>query len=95
MTGKEERDYKEKFVRTIEGKMNRKTAAESDSYLWMRVFGIIGWSVVVPLVLGVALGMWIDKTVHLKVSFTLMLLLLGVILGCLNAWNSLKDMMKR
>jgi ATP synthase protein I len=37
-------------------------------------------------VIGVAVGLWIDATFPSRFSWTLMLLLLGVGLGCLNAW---------
>jgi ATP synthase protein I len=50
------------------------------------MMGTIGWSVVVPTLLGVALGIWIDAHWRTPVSWTLMLLFGGLILGCLNAW---------
>jgi len=50
------------------------------------LFGIVGWSVMLPILLALALGMWIDRTWPSKFSWTLMLLLVGVILGCYNAW---------
>lgn len=49
-------------------------------------FGIVGWSVAIPMLMGIALGMWIDRTWPSRFSWTLMLLVLGVVLGCLNAW---------
>ena len=51
------------------------------------MMGIIGWSVVVPTLLGAALGFWLDKHHTGSYSWTLMLLVLGLILGCLNAWH--------
>lgn len=50
------------------------------------MFGMVGWSVAVPTLLGVALGVWIDATWPGPHSWTLMLLVAGVIVGCLNAW---------
>lgn len=50
------------------------------------LFGLIGWSVAVPSVLGIALGVWIDRRFPSPYSWTLMLLFVGVVLGCLNAW---------
>ena len=55
------------------------------------MFGLIGWSVVIPTLLGVALGLWIDRTWPSRFSWTLMLLLLGIILGSLNAWRWLSQ----
>jgi ATP synthase protein I len=50
------------------------------------MFGMIGWSVAVPTILGLALGLWLDRHWPLHFSWTLTLLLIGVALGCLNAW---------
>lgn len=50
------------------------------------MFGLVGWSVAVPIVAGTALGVWIDARWQGERSWTLVLLLAGVALGCLNAW---------
>ena len=52
------------------------------------MFGLIGWSVVVPTLLGAAVGVWLDR--HHPVgtrSWTLALMVAGLILGCVNAWR--------
>ena len=54
------------------------------------VFGLVGWSVAIPTVIGIALGVWIDRTTGSPYSWTLMLMLAGVLLGCLNAWYWLR-----
>jgi ATP synthase protein I len=51
------------------------------------LFGIVGWSVALPTLLSLALGIWIDRTWPGQFSWTLMLLLIGIILGCYNAWR--------
>jgi ATP synthase protein I len=51
------------------------------------MIGIIGWSVTLPAVAGALLGAWIDRAWPSRYSFTLMLLLGGIILGALNAWH--------
>ncbi|HLV33902.1 MAG TPA: AtpZ/AtpI family protein [Spirillospora sp.] len=60
----------------------------SDS-IWfgLGMFGVIGWSVAIPTLLGILIGIWIDTNWPSRFSWTLMLLLVGVILGCLNAWH--------
>ena len=50
------------------------------------MFGLVGWAVAVPTLLGVALGVWLDRVAPGEFSWTLALLLAGVFLGCLNAW---------
>lgn len=49
--------------------------------------GMVGWSVILPALLGLALGMWIDRRFPGSYSWTLMFLVLGIVLGCWNAWR--------
>ena len=51
------------------------------------MMGLVGWSVVVPTLLGAALGLWVDKHYPGSHSWTLMLLAIGLGLGCFNAWH--------
>ncbi|MCP5198915.1 MAG: AtpZ/AtpI family protein [Gammaproteobacteria bacterium] len=51
------------------------------------VFGMVGWSVVVPTLAGAALGRWLDTSHPGGRSWTLTLLLAGLALGCLLAWQ--------
>lgn len=59
------------------------------------VFGLIGWSVAVPTLLGIALGVWIDARTTGPYSWTLMLMLGGLIVGCFNAWYWLQREVER
>ncbi|MCF3974681.1 AtpZ/AtpI family protein [Paracoccus salsus] len=63
----------------------RKRRRESPWY-GLGMFGLVGWSVAVPTVAGIALGIWIDRRWPGEVSWTLTLLLAGAVLGALNAW---------
>jgi len=51
------------------------------------MMGLIGWSVAIPTLLGAALGIWLDKRHSGTHSWTLMLLVIGLIIGCVNAWH--------
>jgi ATP synthase protein I len=51
------------------------------------MMGLIGWSVAIPTLLGAALGLWLDKRHPGTHSWTLMLLVIGLIIGCVNAWH--------
>lgn len=59
-----------------------------DRTLWigLGMFGVIGWSIAVPTLIGIALGLWLDRIWPGRFSWTLALLLAGVTLGCLSAW---------
>jgi ATP synthase protein I len=50
------------------------------------MMGLIGWSVVVPTLVGAALGVWLDRSYPGGRSWTLALLMAGLAAGCLNAW---------
>jgi ATP synthase protein I len=51
------------------------------------MMGLIGWSVVVPTLLGAALGSWLDAHYPGQHAWTLALLMAGLSVGCLNAWH--------
>lgn len=50
------------------------------------MFGLVGWSVAIPTLGLLALGIWVDRTYQSRYSWTLMLLVLGIMIGCMNAW---------
>jgi ATP synthase protein I len=59
------------------------------------LFGLVGWSVAIPTLIGVGLGVWIDRRSEGPYSWTLMLLVVGVALGCVNAWFWVRKEMHR
>ena len=79
------------FSREIGAKAARKLKARRNStqgvWFGLGMMGLIGWSVVVPTLLGAALGIWLDNRHPGSHSWTLMLLVIGLIIGCLNAWH--------
>ncbi len=66
----------------------RKARGERKRGIWfgLGMFGLVGWSVAIPTLAGIALGLWLDARFDDRVSWTLTLLFVGVALGCLNAW---------
>jgi ATP synthase protein I len=79
------------FSQTIGEKAARKIRAEGeeDRSVWhgLGAFGMIGWTVAAPTVLGVALGLWLDAQTAGDTAWTLILLALGLAVGCLSAWQ--------
>jgi ATP synthase protein I len=51
------------------------------------MMGLIGWSVALPTLLGAALGLWLDQRRANEHSWTLALLVAGLLIGCANAWH--------
>lgn len=81
---------REALQRDVEAKRSRKLNArdegERSAWFGLGMFGLVGWSIAVPTLLGIAMGVWIDDRWPSRFSWTLMLLVFGVIVGCLNAW---------
>jgi ATP synthase protein I len=79
-----------KFPDEIGSKERRRLRAkrEPDIGAWygLGLFGVVGWFVAVPTLLGVMLGVWIDLNWPSPRSWTLMLMVGGLALGCVNTW---------
>ena len=79
------------FARQVGEKEARKLRAQQKvtQTVWsgLGMMGLVGWSVAVPTLLGAALGIWLDKRYPGIHSWTLTLLIVGLALGCLNAWH--------
>jgi ATP synthase protein I len=68
-------------------KLRAKRRGVQDIWFGLGMFGLIGWSVAIPALLGVLLGAFIDKHYPGNHSWTLSLLIIGLFIGCLNAWR--------
>lgn len=49
--------------------------------------GVVGWSVAMPAVLGILVGLWLDDNVDVSFSWVLTGLITGVVIGCWTAWH--------
>jgi len=85
---------RKQFTEEITAKEKRKIEArrETDRGTWfgLGMFGLVGWSVAIPTVIGVAVGLWMDAVWPGPVSWTITMLLVGVAVGCINAWHWVK-----
>jgi ATP synthase protein I len=73
----------------LAAKRKLKAQRSSGQGVWfgLGMIGLIGWSVVVPTLLGAALGGWLDKHHPGRHAWTLAFMVGGLSLGCLNAWR--------
>jgi len=81
---------KSTFAAQIGTKAARKLSARRNpTQVWsgLGMMGIVGWSVAIPTLLGAALGAWFDQRHLGRHSWTLALLVSGLLLGCFNAWG--------
>ncbi|OEU53102.1 MAG: F0F1 ATP synthase subunit [Desulfuromonadales bacterium C00003096] len=80
----------EQFRRRLAARRSRflraRQQGERPAWFGLGMFGLVGWSVAIPTVSLTALGVWVDRRWPGPYSWALMLLVIGMALGCLNAW---------
>jgi len=79
------------FARQIAAKAARKLRIQREGkqgvWFGLGMSGLIGWSVAVPTLCGAMFGLWWDRRHPGPHSWTLMLLMAGLVIGCANAWH--------
>jgi ATP synthase protein I len=53
--------------------------------------GVLGWLTVIPMLVGIFAGRWLDRTFHTGIFWTAPLLMLGTGLGCWSAWRWIRS----
>jgi ATP synthase protein I len=89
MTGPAPEERIRQFGRVVGRKAHRRLEARhrrDSAWFWLGMLGLIGWSVAIPTVAGVALGLWLDRVAPASFSWVLTMLVLGLALGLVNAW---------
>ncbi len=56
----------------------------------LAMIGSLGWTIVIPTLLGIFAGRWLDRTFASGVFWTLGLLVVGLAVGCALAWNRMQ-----
>ena len=86
-----DKNESDKFSNLINEKAKRKLKALNGKHqsVWfgLGMFGIIGWTIAVPTLLGTTLGIYLDNKYPESFSWTLTCLILGLIAGCFISWN--------
>ena len=77
----------EEVARRARRKLRARAAGKPGLWFGLGLFGMIGWCVALPTVLGALLGLWLDNAHPGRYSWTLSLLLAGLVLGCIAAWQ--------
>lgn len=82
-------EHEREFAKRIGHSARRRIAsrrAGRSVMSWFGAFGVIGWSVALPTLGGVALGIWLDERLTGSTSWTLTLLVVGLAAGIWIAW---------
>ncbi|MDH3302578.1 MAG: AtpZ/AtpI family protein [Acidimicrobiia bacterium] len=72
--------------KTIRRERARRRRGESP-WTWLGTFGLVGWTVVAPTLLGLAAGIFVDNRIDSPVSFTITFLIVGTASGLTMAWH--------
>ena len=67
-------------------KQRAREQARRTAWFGLGMFGLVGWSVAIPTLIGITAGIWLDRRWPGEHSWTLTFLIIGILLGCLNAW---------
>lgn len=79
----------EQFIESVGTKARRRMRARRQAnFVWfgLGTFGMVGWSVAIPTLIGIAVGAWLEANVPVGFSWRLTMLVVGLAVGCLNAW---------
>ena len=95
MADREREPLEEKIGMRAERKRQAREKHNTTAWFGLGMFGLVGWSVAIPSLIGIAIGLWLDERLPGLPSWTLTFLFIGVVIGCLNAWYWVKQESKR
>ena len=67
----------------------RREEREAERSIWqnLSMIGALGWLIVTPILLGILAGRWLDRTFETGIFFSGALIFVGVVAGCVLAWQ--------
>lgn len=74
-------------ARKTKRKIEARRKKQKSLFFGLGVFGVVGWSIAIPTIIGAMVGRWLDARSHMRISWTLTLIFAGMVLGCIIAWN--------
>lgn len=86
---RQEDPRRETFAHAVAEKEERKLRARGKRQtllFGMGMFGLVGWSLAVPVVVCLWVGIELDRRTQSGISWTVTLLFSGVVIGAINAW---------
>lgn len=92
---KENREFGEQVSRKELRKIRSRGRDDGSIWYGLGMFGIIGWSVAIPTLIGLALGIWVDNRWPGDFSWTLTLMSGGLLVGGFIAYTWVKGEQRR
>ncbi len=68
----------------------RRELAKSEEHSLLQtiaIVGSLGWTIVIPGLIGIAIGRWLDRVLETGITFSSALLVAGLAGGCALAWR--------
>jgi ATP synthase protein I len=88
----ENHDHMEKAVRLRDERRARwQREGERSVGQNLAMIGVVGWSIIVPLLIGVFGGRALDRYFNTGILFTCCLLVAGLVLGCVIGWRRINS----
>lgn len=87
MTSNIETPFEKKIGEQEKRKLKSLHGRKRSVWFGLGMFGLVGWSVAIPTLLGTALGIWLDERYPQSISWTLSFLIIGLCAGCMIAWH--------
>ena len=85
--GKNTDSFSQQVGEKAQRKLDAMHKKKQSVWFGLGMFGMVGWSVTVPTLLGVAMGVWLDRNYKESFSWTLNGLIVGLFIGCALAWH--------
>ena len=77
----EKKDFRDEAIKKESRKLKARRKKEVNAWWGFSLFGLVGWSVVVPALICVFVGMWLEEHYASSHTCTLVMLLAGICVG--------------
>lgn len=81
-----DRFFEQRITRREERLRRARARPDRTIAVGLGTFGLVGWTIALPMFLGTLLGLWLDNRMGGGVRWTLGLMMLGLIIGASNVW---------
>lgn len=81
-----------RMIREVAVRQHRMQQAESkrkDFWASISMLGVVGWSIAIPSLAGALIGAWLEGHWNSGMPWSIGLLIVGLVAGCLNAWRQI------
>ena len=85
--GRSEDRFEQRVAARVARMRRARRAGQRSPLFGLGMLGLVGWSISIPVLAGTLAGAYLDRRAGTGVRWTLSLMVLGFVVGGLNAWN--------